>query len=408
MRRLALAVLVSVCAISCDKDDPGPQDLVTYTLDVDRTAWLFASGPDGKVLDWKQLEYKQPVSLTAPNPPDSFSITMVLMERSRPLFLSISTYTGIEPGSVFAPSIYDPEEPENAEQEGKVTIQVTNYPDQQELPLIVADEFQSTSYTSTGTNTPTFLMSVWKSKTSQFLVNGYDGDMLHPVYKYIDTPGAGSTAQADFKTFMPYDKTIDIKGFDTDMDARLAFTMFGSDDDLVNGVQFSEFTWDYKGISPVAKVGYLDDFNNYTIELRLYEFDKRGVIRSRAYRNNGPITKPIVLPNDQLTMNNSTLAGLSFSFSGNYQMRMHNYTNETSASAITWTVYSGFGDPSPIKEIPGELLSMYPDMDLNSFVYVGSSFYSYDDDYTYKKFIQDVSTTSFGPVHPGYEQAFFK
>lgn len=122
---------------------------------------MFASGPDGALLDWRQLEYKKPVTLTVANPPDSFSITLVQLEGSEPLYMTVSTYTGISPGSVFAPARFDSGETETVEQEGKVTVQVVNYPDQQELPLIVADPYQSTSYESKGTTTPTFLMNVW-------------------------------------------------------------------------------------------------------------------------------------------------------------------------------------------------------------------------------------------------------
>jgi hypothetical protein len=407
--RLVLAMLVGCCTIACNKDDPTPQDLVTYTHEVDTEGWLFASGPDGTLLDSKKLEFNQPVSLSATDAPGSFSLTLVLIARERPLYIIASTYSGIAPGSVFTPKIYDPGPGEEFQQEGKVTVQVTNYPDEQELPLIVADQYQSTSYNGNGTSTPTFLMSVWKSKTSRFLVTGYNGDMMHPVYKYIDTPGVDATAYADFNTFTPFEKTLEIKGFDTDLNARVGFTMFSSVSNYATGMQFAEFGWDYKGTSPAANVGYLDDFEEYYFDLRIYEFnEQRDLRRLHKYTHRGALTKPIVALNDKLAVNNESMSSLSFSYTGNYDMTIHNYNYSDATSFIVWTVYSGPGDPSPVRDLPDDVISAYPDMDPLNLSYVSSSFYKYYDGYTYQKFIEDTFTTSYGPLHPGYEQAFFK
>jgi len=413
MRRLALAVMVvAVSVMSCDKEDPAPQDLVTYTMEVDANWWFFASDPDGRLLDAKKLVYNQPVSLTTSNPPDSFSMTLVRIEQVEPPLITLTTYAGIRPGSAFAPKIFSPGPFEPPETEGKVTIEITNYPTDQALPLIVSDPYQSTTYNASGGDTPAFLMNIWKSKTPRFLLSGYDNDMQHPVYAFIDDAEPGSTVTVDFRTFAPFDQTIEIKGFDTNLSGSVLFTMFNNEADKLNGMQFSELGWDYTGASPVVKVGYLDEFNDYYMDLRIYEIDetngKHQLIRNHKYTHNGPITQPIEVSSDNLQVNNDVMTNFAFVYSGYYHMRSHAFLISTSDTFVGWGMYSAPGGPSPIVEIPAELLSQFPQLDPATMPYVGSSFYRFEDGNTYKDYIGSIFTTSYGPDPSGYVQGFVK
>lgn len=405
--RLLVPVGIVLALIGCDKDDPTPKDFVTYTMEVQGNWWMFASDPDGNLLDAKQLVFNEAVSLSVANPPDSFSLTIVKIERESPPALELTTYAGVKPGSVFAPKPYVPEDSEQVSSEGKVTIEVTNYPDDQSFPLIVSDEFQNTTHNFSGTSTATFLMSLWAGKPRRFLVTGYDRGLLKPVYRFIETGEAGTTTTVDFGTLEPFEKTIEITGFETELDVHGTFNMYSSPKPDILGVQFSDLDWNYTDASPVTKVGYLDEFTDYWFQLRLIESNEQGtLLRNQIYTHLGPLTAPITIRDDQHIIHEHSLPNYGFTYSGSYDLRRHSFGYEENNAVVSWFIYSGFSGKVPITQLPNEVLALVPGLTLNAIVHRSSRFYNYDDGYTYKKFIQDAMTTSFGPPHPGYIQIF--
>ena len=231
--RFVVAVFFVVVLISCDNDDPVPQDFITYTLEVDQDWWMVANSPDGKVLGFKKLVYQQPVSLTVTNPPDSFSLTLVRSYESQ---LNITTYSGIKSGSNFAPKLWRPEEFTTVQLEGKGTIQISGYPINDSYPLIVSDPFQTRNYYSSGKSVVPFEVSVWKDQSPKFFVSGYKNSFQQPVYKFIDPVKVGATVTADFSTFTEFPKTLDLIPFNSrGLETRVAveFDMYNTLQNIV-------------------------------------------------------------------------------------------------------------------------------------------------------------------------------
>jgi len=411
IRRLATMIFVGYFAISCNSDDPAPQDLATYTLEVNQEAWLFASDDDGKLLDGKQLVFGEPVTLSAPNAPETFSLTLVRRLSPNVAVLDVTTYAGIAPGVVIAPEIYQPVDGNNLVSSGKSTVRVTNYPLAQELPLVVSDPWQSITYNSSGQSTPTFSMNVWQSQQRKFIFSGYKDDLTHPVYVFADPVDVDATLSADFATFTPFEKTIDLKGFDTPLQGKVQFQLYSySADQPSNGYKMANLEWYYNGTSPTVKVGYLDDFATYYMNLWVYEIDRQSASlkKSLNYTHIGPVTQSIKFLDDDLTVNDKRFGSFDFTFTGEYHVKAQRYTSFSNFASIGWTIYSGPNDKATVIEIPSKLAAKYPDIGPSDMTYYESSFYTFDDGFDYKKLVEEKFKTSFGPDHPCYVQTFPK
>jgi hypothetical protein len=412
MKKLMVFAMITLAyvIVSCSKDeDPTPQDLVTYTLEVNQDWWMFANGPDGKVLDHKQLVFDQPVKLTVANPPDSFSLSILRVLGDGAL-LEITTYGGIKPGAVYTPKVFDSSDSEEQVSTGKSTVQVINYSSTQTLPFIIADPYQSTTYTGKGSSTITFLMKVWRDVKPQFFFGGYVDDYTKPVYKFIDPVEPGSTATADFSSFTPYDKTVDLESFTSQGNSRLYFEMSGISTGDETDYKLASFFLDYKGEPPPIKIGYLESIARYNIQAAAYEtdpVDKSKVKRALTFNSVGAVPSEMKFMHDDLSISNRTIGAFEFTFSGRYHSKAAFFKTSTAASQVNWTVYSATGVSIPITEVPSELSSKYSALNLASMQLSSVAFYTYLDDFNYLKFVESKFTTSYGPEHPGYAQQFF-
>jgi len=406
-----IAALLAVVIVSCDRDeDPTPKGLVTYTLEVDQQWSIFANGPDGRLLDSKQLVFGQPVTLSVANPPDSFSLTLVRVFQTNPPVLDITTYTGIKPGSSFTPKMYTPAEFTPVQESGKAKVNITKYPIHQSLPLVVGDPYQYQLYYSDGQATVPFSLSVWETEAPPYLATGYNGDFLHPVYKYIDPVNVGATATADFTTFAPFPKTLDLEPFDTPVTAQVQFDMYSLTASNYVAYKFADVGWTYSGISPTIRVGYLDQVSNYYIDMTVYEYEEstQKVLKQLSFTNMGPMPSTIEFPDDDFTLRDESKEAFDFEFDGTYQVKSQSYSLENGDSRVQWSVFSGVGDSMPVADMPPELLSQFPGLDLQGVPYVSTTFYYYPDGYSYGDFRSDRFTTTFAPEHPGYAQTFMK
>ena len=409
MSRIYAAMLLTWCIASCDSNDPSPQALVTFTLEIDHEAWLFASDADGKVLDSKQLVFNEPITLSTPDPPETFSLTFVRRLTPRYAALDVTTYTGLTPGGVFTPKVYEDNDSDHLTSLGKYTVKVNNYPQGQTLPLIVSDLWRSVTYFSTGQSSPTFAMDAWDMQQSELLFSGYQDDLMHPVYKRESPVDVGATVDADFTTFTPYEKTFDLKGFDTPVAVKVSFQLYSySADAPSSGYKLANVEWNYEGASPSVKVGYLDDLAGYYISLSAFEYEPQSRVlkKSLNYFRFGAINTSLKFLDDDLTVSNATINAFAFDFTGEYHMRAHRFSYLTNDSDISWAIYSEPGSTSLITELPPDLLAKYPDLELRNMLYASSAFYTYDDGFDYQKVLEERLTTSFGPMHQCYIQTF--
>lgn len=403
-------MLLTWGCVACEPAvDPDPQDFVTYTLEANHEAWMFASDADGKVLASAELVYREPVALGAVDPPEIFSLSIVRRLTANGNQLDITTYTGVSSGTIFNPKIYQDEEVNRLNSLGKSTVMVTNYPLSQALPLIISDPWQSNSYFSSGQATPTFAMNVWQTQQPKVMFTAYKDDLLHPVYKLVDAVDVGATLAADFTTFVPFQKTIELRGFDTSLEGRVNFQLYGLSGEQTSGYKMANVDWVYNGTSPLVKVGYLDDFSEYYMSLWVYEVERQPtrLRKSLNYTHTGPINTTVQVPDDELAVTDASLATFAFDFTGDYSMREHLFTYVTAVSAFTWIVYSANGESGKIVDVPSTLTDQFPALNPKSMQHSSSAFYKFDDGFDYSKALAEKLKVSFGPEHAGYVQTFY-
>jgi hypothetical protein len=234
---------------------------------------------------------------------------------------------------------------------------------------------------------------------------------MHPVYTFVNPVDVGATLSADFTSFTPFENTIELKGFDTPLEGKVQFQLYSySPDRPSSGYKLTNIEWYYNGTSPTIKVGYLDNFPEYYMNLWVFEIDRQATTlkKSLNYTHIGPINPSIKLLNDDLTVNNKTFASFDFDFTGEYHVKTLRFTSFSTQASIGWTIYSGPDSKATIVEIPKDLAARYPDLNASDMTYYESSFFTFDDGFDYQKLIEEKFKTSFGPDHPCYMQTFPK
>jgi hypothetical protein len=382
---LALAVL-SVNISSCNQDDdPGQLPTKKVVIEIqtppnlygDRDAFIIATGPDGTFLGFERIkDGKTLVMDTAlESLPDKVNITVLTYSPPNPELATDNfrfyTETDVPTGSKWHYAAGG----ESFSGVGSATINVKNFPGNSFCSISGLGGYANVARVENpGSATVSAMLP--KDQTDLFLSTV--GTSNDPRYFKAESVSNGALLNLNYQDdFLPFDHVINVAS-----DGLFWLVMSRGYNKPISQITSKEknthqFGFFYDNNSEGIRLGINDGYSSYWTfwyiqsPERTVTYEKWGA--APTHSNFEPIE-------GDFTMTNETLNGLHYTTTRTFHYLLSEFSNVSSARAVSWTTLRPIGSHNPImNKLPEELLMRFPklkDLDLNANLsYRASTFY---------------------------------
>jgi len=407
-------ICLSLLLVTCkNDDDPAPtpnptitlltfkQDASTPTANTDD--WIFVTDESGTLLDIKQFEAGQAITLTSDKATASEKINVTIFQYSKATneLMAFNSYLGIASNQswtaykkVAATTLFPPIA-------GTFTINVNNYPSG------FSYFYVTTNNLGLGPNGPvsSSQYSLLSTEPTKITISTYRNNI--PVYTNLIV-SVGNTYTLDLLTdFKPmehvlsYDMTdatfysVDISAFDEPATLNSP-----------QGHTIANYSLTSYPTAPGNLVtGWPDGFNSYkTRVLAVYP----NVVKL-YYKFGAGATATSFADNITSSVTNPDYKNFAFTSAGDYQMRTSIWTNKIADPAINWIFNSPANGIQRFSDIPAELIAKYPVLGTTTLSFDSNGFTKYLDGFTYEDYIQSTMnvSTATKPFPTEYQKTAF-
>ncbi len=391
---ICLSLLLLVACKNDDDPAPNPtitlltfkQDASTPTANTDD--WIFVTDESGTLLDIKQFEAGQAITLTSNKATASEKINVTIFQYSKTTneLMAFNSYLGIASNQSWTEYKKVATTPVFPPIVGTFTINVNNYPSgfsyfyvtTNDLGLAGNGPVSSAQYALLSTEPTKITICTYRNNI--------------PVYTNLIV-SVGNTYTLDFLTdFKPmehvlsYDMTnatfysVDISAFDGPATLNSP-----------QGYTIANYGFTSNPTAPGNLVtGWPDGFNSYkTRVLVMYP----NVFKLYYKFGAGATATPFA---DDITssVTNPDYKNFAFTSAGNYQMRTSIWTNKIADPVINWTFNSPANGIQRFSDIPAELTAKYPVLGTTTLSFEQNGFMKYLDGFTYEDYIQSTMNVS--------------
>jgi hypothetical protein len=382
---LALAVL-SVNIFSCNEDDdPGQVPTKKVVIEIqtppnlygDRDAFLIATGPNGRFLGFEKIEDGQTLVMDTAleSLPDKVNITVLTFSPPNPESptdnFRFYTETDVPTGSKW----YYAAGGESFSGVGSATINVKNFPGKSFCSISGLGGYANVAMVeNSGSATVTAMLL--KDQTDLFLSTV--GTSHDPRYFKAGPVSNGVMLNLNYQDdFLPFDNIINVapdghswlvmsRGYNTPISQITSREK--------NTHQFGFFyDKNIEGIRLGINNGYSTYWTFWYVQSpeRAMAYEKWGA--APTHSDFEPIEGDFAITNESFN-------GLNYTTTGTFHYLLSEFSNVSSARAVSWTTLRPIGSHHPImNELPKELLMRFPklkDVDLNTNLsYRASTFY---------------------------------
>jgi hypothetical protein len=405
-------IWLSLLLVTCKNEDdttPNPtitlltfkQDVSTPTANTDD--WIFVTDESGTLLDIKQFEAGQVITLTSNKTTTSGKINVTIFNYSNATseLMAFNSYLGISSNqswtaykklaatTVFPPIV------------GTFTINVNNYPSG--FPYF----YVTTNHVGLSGNGPvsSSQYALLSSEPTKIMISSYRNNI--PVYTNLIV-SVGNTYTLDFLTdFKPMEHVLsydmaDATFYSVDISAFDEPATLNSP----QGYTIANYALTSNPTAPGNLVtGWPDGFNAYkTRVLIMYP----NVFKLYYKFGAGAAATPFA-DNITSSVTNPDYRNFSFSSAGDYQMRTGIWTNKTGDPAIHWTFHSPPNGIQRFSDLPPELTAKYPVLGTTTLFLDQNGFTRYLDGFTYEDYIQSTMNvnTATKPFPTEYQMTAF-
>lgn len=382
--------------VSCSKKnaDPIPDiTLLTFRQDPSRPTtssddWIFITDESGNILDSKQFESGQPITLTTSKvlPTKRINVTILHNSKSKTFETnSLNSYLGIPLNQSWVYGKATPFSFPNSV--GTATLQVNNFVDPfpsislRDHFFISSNEGNVGNSFSLASNTLSIPLTLFK-QPNRIYANTFRNNV--PVYLDLNNITNANFITVDFGIdFKPLDHV-----FDLDFTGSLLFVggIMGINN-VSSGLDpyyLPGFTHSYinssTGVGSI-KLGYNNGFDLYRTSVTFFTKDF-----GKSYMKFGSAPSAIPFLNYTNSVASKDYRNFAVSLTGSYQMRSSQWSVNLTASTV-WMINSPADGQQILPSFPPEILSKYPSLNLQSLSYDGSNFFVYLDGYTYEDYI---------------------
>lgn len=416
MRYLAVSLAVlSISLFSCvksEEDDPKPEPLPEskefFKVTVDPTYdgmgnldnWVFATNPAGRLLDAKSYVAGDVLKLESTELVDRFTLHFLRVDKrvSDAPYFKLVSYNEVTAGGLWKLENHPAKPPIDGKVNGELKISLKNYPNQPDIPTFENIKVSSAwgyvinSMTSSGS---TVDINVTLSTSTTDLIVSFSKNQ-HSFYKKLLAPlGSGIITLDALTDFEVVENEIMFNYPQSKYTWIGFYGLNAGDNPAHNGYILSERKDNDGQVS--GFFGSVDGYEKYRT-IVIYSQDNY----TRTYYKFGE--QMLEAPNFQTPFTSMLKTGISdFSCQLDVpysQISIH-FSNPTTKD-VTWEVVGPNQDfiaelKFAFKELPEELVSKYPSLNLNQIVFKSGSATQYMDEFTYADYfsyranVKDVS-----------------
>jgi hypothetical protein len=387
---LKASLFFTILSCSSEKDpepivEPDPLPLLTidaseYFLFSGQESWIFIIDSAGSILETQQLKEHETLKFTAATKNDS--ITLVQVNHYDSYGSEIRIFGGIKTQTTLKFAFVDGAIPPMPASTGNASVKVTNYPTIGNNPLVLASpDVNSTEVDNAGEVNSIF--PIHGDKTP-ILLSAYNNDGV-PFYKWTTNVSAGQSIVEDFSAFTPYPSTLTVP-----VQHNMSYLLSGYNSNWeYYGTAFAYGQW-YNGSGTPAVMGYLPGYNGYYTEVRAILPAANHMAVSYRKRGTLPNTSQLELPAFSCSVLNSSVKSPTFSINKNYTYMHASWGyNPGGSPPVYCNLYAPPNFQLKMTNLPAEILSKYPELDLNNLVFNDCFFSENLDGYTYEQTISD-------------------
>jgi hypothetical protein len=388
-------ICLSLLLVTCkNDDDPNPtitlltfkQDASTPTENTDD--WIFVTDESGTLLDIKQFEADQTISLTSNQTTAGQKINVTIFQYSEATneLMTFNSYLDIasnqswtEYKKVATTTPFPPIA-------GTFTINVNNYPSgfsyffvtTNALHLAGSGPVSSSQY------------GLLNTAPTKITISSYRDNI--PVYTNL-TVSVGNTYTLDFLTdFEPMEHVL---SYDMTDASLYSVNISAFDEPATPNSPQGHTIANYGSTSnPTAPgnlvTGWPDGFNSYKISVWAVYPN----VFKLYYKFGAGATATPFMDNITSSVTNPDYKNFAFTSTGNYQMRTSVWSNQIADPAINWIFNSSTNGIQRFSDIPAELTSKYPVLGTTTLSFLENGFTRYLDGFTYEDYIQSIMNVS--------------
>ncbi|MGI9549924.1 MAG: hypothetical protein ACR2MT_01890 [Aurantibacter sp.] len=330
--------------------------------------WVVLHDTDGNLIDFAKTENGGPVEFSAhkDSVPEKFTMTEFfhgIDSGNKNESNSLLTYTNVEKGGYYSEPFSGPYPPQPI---GSFDLRVENIPGIKSRILSNSRGLLNAGESNTEgdfTNASLALSDIPLFENERYVLNIYDNSGGHK-YILIEDPEKDANLIVDYTDFIEHDSyiNIDLPNFES-----VFLSTSGYNEEKPNyaysGLTFSNI-WTFNS-SGTIRAGYLDGYENYRTDFGIslsdyaYAFSKVG----DKMENIEVLPKPTFELHDASIHNFKIQTNLEFLT----KTVKYNYGYYADTSIVTnWTVLSEGSDNHVIGNLPEEILSKYPNLNLSN------------------------------------------
>jgi hypothetical protein len=379
---------------------PEPENTseVLFTLNISEDTstsedWIIVHNDRGELIDYSAYENGDIISIEAMPELVTDNIVVTNFTNSKNNGNEINnfvSYTEIPKGSTWNFKPYKNIENTNemrGQSQGTFDVTITNIPFSTNIR--VSDNFGvSGGSGSTTGNTSTVSIALFEN-TSEHMISVVENNGASK-YIVLGSERDGTNVTLDYSQFNEFDSFIDVA---MPMNLPYFSSVFAFEDnqEFSDGGGFHlNLTFPFSSTFPIG-LGYLDRFNKY-----LTQFTINNENYFYSYKKYGEKPEFInVVENPSIVISNPSLNNFEFITSVDFKRKVSTWstsegTRNMDLLETIWSISSKSGDKPVIGDIPAEILTAFPNVNLDALQYRSSGFHlGFDtyEEYIEKKFI---------------------